>query len=182
MSDRFFSIHAQGMVRVAAATPLASVGDPAFNAAQILALAREADGAAADLMVFPELSLSSYAISDLLLQDALLDAVEAELAGLVEASAGLCPALLVGAPLRRNGRLYNTAVVIHRGTILGVVPKSYLPNYREYYEKRWFAPGAGLSGLEIIIGDRSVPFGPDLIFAAHDLADFVFHVEICEDY
>ena len=182
MSDRFFSIHAQGMVRVAAATPLASVGDPAFNAAQILTLAREADAAAADIVVFPELSLSSYAIDDLFLQDALLDRVEAELAGLVEASTGLRPVLLVGAPLRRNGRLYNSAVAIHRGAILGVVPKSFLPNYREYYEKRWFALGSGLTGLEITLAGRTVPFGPDLLFAADDLADFVFHVEICEDY
>ena len=182
MSDRFFSIHAQGMVRVAAATPRASAGDPAFNASEIRALAIQADEAAADLVVFPELALSSYAIDDLLLQDALLDRVETELVGLVEASAAWKPVLLVGAPLRRNGRLYNTAVVIHRGTILGVVPKSYLPNYREYYEKRWFARGSGLAGLDIAIGGRTVPFGPDLLFAASDLADLVLHVEICEDY
>ena len=182
MSDRFLSIHAQGMARVAAATPLASAGDPAANAASILALTRQAHEAAADLVVFPELALSSYAIDDLLLQDALLDRVERELTQLVEASAALKPVLLVGAPLRRGGRLYNTAVVIHRGRVLGVVPKSYLPNYREYYEKRWFAPGVGLSGLTIVLGGAEVPFGPDLLFAASDLPDFVFHVEICEDY
>jgi NAD+ synthase (glutamine-hydrolysing) len=90
--------------------------------------------------------------------------------------------LLVGAALRRNGRLYNTAVAIARGRILGVVPKSYLPNYREYYEKRWFAPGVGMTGLDIAVAGQTVPFGPDLIFAASDLPDFVFHVEICEDY
>ena len=182
MDDRFFSIHAQGMVRVAAATPPATAGDPAANAQRILALAAEGDAAGADLIVFPELSLSSYAIDDLLLQDALLDRVEAELFRIVEASGALKPVLLVGAPLRRNGRLYNCAVVVARGEILGVVPKSYLPNYREYYEKRWFAPGAGLAGLSIDLGGRRVPFGPDLIFAADELADFVFHVEICEDY
>ncbi|WP_174273900.1 NAD(+) synthase [Sphingomonas bacterium] len=182
MEDRFFSIHAQGMVRVAAATPMATAGDPAANAAAILALAREGHAQAADLIVFPELALSSYAIDDLLLQDALLDTVESELGRIVAESAALRPVLLIGAPLRRNGRLYNTAVVIARGRILGVVPKSYLPNYREYYEKRWFAPGAGLAGLTIRLGDGEVPFGPDLIFAADDIADFVFHAEICEDY
>ncbi|WP_263282711.1 NAD(+) synthase [Sphingomonas nostoxanthinifaciens] len=170
------------MVRVAAATPLASAGDVAANAASILELARRADAEAVDLVVYPELSLSSYALDDLHLQEALLDRVEAELAALVEASAGLKPVLLIGAPLRRNGRLYNTAVVVARGAILGVVPKSYLPNYREYYEKRWFAAGAGLTGLSIDVVGRSVPFGPDLIFAASDLPDFVFHAEICEDY
>ena len=182
MSDRFFSIHAQGMVRVAAATPQASAGDPAANAASILDLAREGAAGGADLIVFPELSLSSYAIDDLHLQDALLDRVEAELAGLVEATAALRPVLLVGAALRRNGRLYNTAVVIRGGRILGIVPKSYLPNYREYYEKRWFAPGVGLAGLDLMLCGQRVPFGPDLVFAAEDLPDFVFHVEICEDY
>ena len=182
MTDRFFSIHAQGMVRVAAATPRASAGDVAANAAAILALAEEAHGQAADLVVFPELALSSYAIDDLLLQDALLDRVEAELLRLAAASREWRPALLVGAPLRRNGRLYNCAAVVARGRILGVVPKSYLPNYREYYEKRWFAPGAGLAGLEIDLAGQTVPFGPDLIFAATDLPDFVFHAEICEDY
>ncbi|HMI17940.1 MAG TPA: NAD(+) synthase [Sphingomonas sp.] len=182
MTDRFFSIHAQGMVRVAAATPAASAGDVAANAASILDLARKGDAEGADLIVYPELCLSSYAIDDLHLQEALLDRVEAELAKLVKATVKLKPVLLVGAALRRNGRLYNCAVAIARGKVLGVVPKSYLPNYREYYEKRWFAPGVGLTGLTIALGDAEVPFGPDLIFAASDLPDFIFHIEICEDY
>ncbi|MBV9840779.1 MAG: NAD(+) synthase [Sphingomonadaceae bacterium] len=180
--DDFFSIHAQGMVRVAAATPRATSGDVPANRDAILDLARAADARQADLVVFPELSLSSYAIDDLLLQDALLDAVEGAAAEIVDASAALSPVLLVGAPVRRNGRLYNCALVIARGKLLGIVPKSFLPNYREYYEKRWFAAGVGLAGLEIEFAGHSVPFGPDLIFAASDLADFVFHVEICEDY
>jgi len=182
MTDRFLSIHAHGLVRVAAATPAASAGDVAANAASILDLARQADAAGADLVVYPELCLTSYAIDDLHLQEALLDRVETELAGLVAATAKLKPVLLVGAALRRSGRLYNCAVVIARGRVLGVVPKSYLPNYREYYEKRWFAPGVGLKGLSIALGGEDVPFGPDLIFAANELPDFVFHVEICEDY
>ena len=182
MADRFYSIHAQDMVRVAAATPVATAGDPVANARSILALAEDGDRRGADLIVYPELCLSSYAIDDLHLQDALLNQVEAELAKLIAASATLKPVLLVGAALRRNGRLYNCAIAIHRGRVLGVVPKSYLPNYREYYEKRWFAPGVGLSGLSIIVAGEEVPFGPDLIFAARDLPDFVFHIEICEDY
>jgi NAD+ synthase (glutamine-hydrolysing) len=178
----FRSIHSHGFVRVGAGTPVASAGDVAANAAAILELAARADAEGVDLLVLPELALSSYAIDDLHLQDAQLDRVEVELAGIVKASARLKPALLVGAPLRRNGRLYNTAVVVSRGRVLGVVPKSFLPNYREYYEKRWFAPGHGLAGLDIRLCGERVPFGPDLIFAAEDLPDFVFHVEICEDY
>jgi NAD+ synthase (glutamine-hydrolysing) len=178
----FRSIHRHGFVRVAAGTPAASAGDVAANANALIAIAQQAADESADLLVLPELALSSYAIDDLHLQDALLDRVEAELARLIEATAKLSTVLLIGAPIRRGGRLYNTAVVIARGRILGVVPKSFLPNYREYYEKRWFAPGAGLSGLSLQLCGQTVPFGPDLIFAASDLPDFVFHVEICEDY
>ena len=180
-AERFEAIDSHGLVRLAAATPEASVADVGANAAAILRLAREAAGKGADIVLFPELSLSSYAIDDLHLQDALLDRVEAEIERLVEASADL-PVLLVGAPVRRAGRLYNAALVIAGGKLLGVVPKSYLPNYREYYEKRWFAPGAGLAGLEIDVAGHRAPFGPDLIFAAGNRSDFVFHVEICEDY
>jgi NAD+ synthase (glutamine-hydrolysing) len=181
-SHPFFSHHRQGFVRVAAATPRVKPGEPGFNVAETIALAREGDAKGCDLIVFPELGLSAYAIDDLLLQDALLDAVEAAVGELVAASRDLKPVLLVGAPVRRNGRLYNCAVVVHRGEILGVTAKTYLPNYREYYEKRWFASGAGLAGLEVELAGRTAPFGSDLIFAAADLKDFVFHAEICEDY
>ena len=180
-AERFEAIDSHGLVRLAAATPEASVADVGANAAAILRMAREAARKGADIILFPELSLSSYAIDDLHLQDALLDRVEAEIGRLVEASADL-PVLLVGAPVRRSGRLYNAALVIAGGKLLGVVPKSYLPNYREYYEKRWFAPGAGLAGLEVDVAGHRAPFGPDLIFAAGNRSDFVFHVEICEDY
>jgi NAD+ synthase (glutamine-hydrolysing) len=178
----FGALHARGMIRVAAATPVASAGDVAANAAGILSLMRAADADHVDLAVFPELALSSYAIDDLHLQDALLDAVEREAAALIAASAELSPVFTIGAPVRRGGRLYNCALVIARGRLLGIVPKSYLPNYREYYEKRWFAPGIGLTGLEASFAGTVAPFGPDLIFAADDLPDFILHVEICEDY
>ncbi|MGA0604593.1 NAD(+) synthase [Phenylobacterium sp. VNQ135] len=182
MSKSFYAIHAHGFVRVAACTPRVAVGDPGFNAAETLRMAREGDAAGCDLMLFPELGISAYAIDDLFLQEALLKRVEAEIAGLVEASAKLSPVLLVGAPVAHNGRLYNCAVVIARGRVLGVVPKSYLPNYREYYEKRWFAPGHGVEGLEVALAGQVAPFGTDLLFEAADLPDFVFHAEICEDF
>ncbi|MFL5295123.1 MAG: NAD(+) synthase [Phenylobacterium sp.] len=182
MTHPFHAIHSHGFVRVAACTPAVAVGDPGFNAAQTLALAREGAAAGCDLMLFPELGLSAYAIDDLFLQDALLARTEAEIAGLVEASRELAPVLIVGAPVRHNGALYNAAVVISRGKILGVTPKSFLPNYREYYENRWFQPGAGVTGLEVRLAGQTAPFGTDLVFEATDLADFSFAAEICEDF
>ncbi|WP_235047588.1 nitrilase-related carbon-nitrogen hydrolase [Limimaricola cinnabarinus] len=129
--EAFHSLHRHGFVRVATATPRVRPADVSFNRDAVIAEARRAHDAKADLVVFPELCVSSYAIDDLHMQTALLDAVEAALALIVEASAKLAPALLVGAPLRHEGRLYNCAVVISRGHILGIVPKSFLPNYRE---------------------------------------------------
>jgi NAD+ synthase (glutamine-hydrolysing) len=178
----FLSIHSHGLIRVGACTPVATVGDPMANAEAAIALAQQGHKAHADLLVFPELNISSYAIDDLHLQDALQAATAEALGAVVAASTKMRPVLLVGAALPRNGRLYNCAVVIARGRVLGVVPKTFLPNYREYYEKRWFASGAGLTGLEIEVAGQTVPFGTDLVFAASDLADFTFHAEICEDF
>ncbi len=179
--DDFHSIYAQGFVRIAACTPRCAVADPVFNLGETLALAREGDRRGVALMVFPELGLSAYSIDDLFGQQTLLDAVEDSLAELAAASRELAPLLLVGAPLRREGRLYNCAVAVHRGDILGVVPKTHLPTYREFYEKRWFASGRGLAGLEIAVAGRTVPFGTDLLFADATRPGFVVHSEICED-
>jgi NAD+ synthase (glutamine-hydrolysing) len=178
----FYALHSHGMVRVGTCTPIATVGDPHANAAATIALARQGDAAGADLLVFPELNVTSYAIDDLHLQDVIVDATQAGLTAIVEASAELKPVLIVGAALVHNARLYNCAVAISRGQVLGVIPKSFLPNYREYYEKRWFAPGTGVTGRTIAVAGQEAPFGTDLIFAAEDLRDFVFHAEICEDY
>jgi NAD+ synthase (glutamine-hydrolysing) len=181
-NNAFYSIHRQGFVRVAACTPRTHVGDPAANAEETLSLMREGASRHADLMLFPELGVSGYAIDDLLLQDALLDGVEAAIAALTEASRSLAPVFVVGAPVRHNARLYNCGIAIARGRILGVTPKTYLPNYREYYENRWFASGAGLRDLTVTLGGQQAPFGSDLVFAATDLPDFTFHIEICEDF
>jgi NAD+ synthase (glutamine-hydrolysing) len=178
----FGAIHRHGFVRVSAASPTGSAGDVTFNVDQAIALAEEAGEKGCDLVVYPELNISSYSVDDLFLQEAFLDAVEDGIARFREATAKLAPVLVIGAPLRRNGRLYNCALVLSRGRILGVVPKSFLPNYREYYEKRWFVSGIGLNGIDIAVAGETVPFGTDLIFAAEDLDDFIFHVEICEDY
>jgi NAD+ synthase (glutamine-hydrolysing) len=178
----FFDCHEHGFVRVATATPVSRTADVAHNTAGVLAEARKAHAAHVDLVVFPELTLSSYAIDDLLLQHALLERVEQGLAEVVAASADLDPVLVVGAPLRRSDKLYNCAVVIARGRILGVVPKSFLPNYREFYEKRHFAHGRGCRGLTIKLAGQQVPFGTDLVFAASNLPGLRFGVELCEDF
>lgn len=177
----FLSIYRHGFARVAACTTRCTLADPAANARAILEAARRCDGAGAALAVFPELGLSGYAIDDLLLQDTLLDAVEEAIGTLLEASAALRPVLLVGAPLRHAGRVYNTAVAIQRGRLLGVVPKQHLPNYREFYERRWFASGHGTEGGTIRLAGQEAPFGPDLLFAAEDVPGLVIHAEVCED-
>jgi NAD+ synthase (glutamine-hydrolysing) len=176
----FYNAYSQGFVRVAACTHHSAIGDPAANAASVLRMARECHGDGAALAVFPELTLSGYSIEDILLQDLLLDDVEAALSEVVAASTDLLPVLVVGAPLRYRHRIYNAAVVIHRGAVLGVAPKSYLPTYREFYERRQLAAGDDERGV-IRIGEVEVPFGPDLLFTASDLPGFVLHVEVCED-
>ena len=181
-AEAFYALHRHGFVRVAACTPHVRPADVGFNRDAILAQARRADAAGVDLAVFPELCVSSYAIDDLHLQTALLDAVDAAIGEIAAASEGLAPVFLIGAPLRHRGRLYNCGLAISRGTILGVVPKSYLPNYREYYEKRWFSHGRDVAGETIPVAGREVPFGSDLLFEASDLPGFIFHLEICEDF
>lgn len=178
----FFDRRTHGFVRVATSTPRVRPADVAGNAASVIEEARKASARQVDLLLYPELCLSAYAIDDLHLQAALLDAVEAELARIIDASAELATVLVVGAPLRRNGRIYNCAVAICRGEVLGVVPKSFLPNYREYYEKRWFAHGRDCVGLTLTLRGNEVPFGIDLLFTHPTIPGFVFGIEICEDY
>ena len=180
-SHPFWSLYSQGFARVAACTLVTAIADPRANGAEIVRIAGECSDQGVALAVFPELALTGYAIDDLLLQDALLDGVERAIGDLVEASRELLPVLLVGAPVRALGRVYNVALAIHRGTLLGVVPKSYLPNYREYYERRHFASGVGVVGAEIRLAGRSAPFGTDLLFASSDVPGLVVGVEICED-
>lgn len=177
----FFSPYRHDLVRIAACVPRTDVVNPAFNAERTLELLRQGHQEHIALMVFPELGLSAYSIDDLFHQDALLEAVEETIRRLVADSADLFPAFVVGAPLRSQGRLYNAALVVHAGRILGVVPKGYLPNYREFYERRYFSPGARVRGQEITIAGVTVPFGVDLLFRSAGTCPFTFHVEVCED-
>jgi NAD+ synthase (glutamine-hydrolysing) len=179
---QFRSLYHHGFARVAACTVRTTIADPAANVAAILDVARECHDRAAAVAVFPELALSAYAIDDLRLQDTLLDAVEAAIGRLVADSKNLSPLILVGAPVRFRDRVYNVAVAVQRGALLGVVPKSYLPNYREFYEPRQFAAGAGWLGAECTIAGHTAPFGTDLLFAAEDVPGLIVHAEICEDF
>src|SRR5712671_2180187 len=177
----FFSPYRHQFVRVGACVPHVAVADPRQNADNVLGLLASGDTARIALMVFPELGLSAYAIDDLLFQDAVLDEVERQLERLVSASRYLFPVFVVGAPLRHRGHLYNCGVAIHRGRVLGVVPKVFLPNYREFYERRHSTSGENIVGQSIEIAGHEAAFGRDLLFAAQGNAAFTFHVEICED-
>ena len=181
MAPSFFSIYAHGFARVAVGVPAVRVADPPFNAERTIALARRAHAAGAALALFPELGLSAYSNDDLFHQDALLDATLVALESVVAASTDLRPLLLVGAPLRCEGKLFNCALAIHGGRVLGVTPKSFLPNYREFYEKRQFAAARDALGQTIELLGARVPFGPDLIYEAVGLPGLLIHAEICED-
>jgi NAD+ synthase (glutamine-hydrolysing) len=177
----FYSAYAQGFARVAACTIPVALADPAENARSVIEVARECHDEGVAVAVFPELCLSGYSADDLFLQDTLLRAVQEAVGTLVEASADLLPVIVVGAPLHHGTRVLNCAVVIKNGRVLGVAPKSYLPTYGEFYERRWFAPGDDLRGTTIQVAGAEVPLGPDLIFTASDLPDLRLHVEVCED-
>ena len=205
----FRSAYDQGFARVAAVTLPVVLANPAANAAAVIERARALSDDGVCLAAFPELGLTGYSIDDLLLSDVLLDEVLAAIEAIRAASAGLLPAIVVGAPLREGNRLYNCAVVVQGGAVRGVAPKSYLPSYREFYEKRHFADGADRAGgaggasaagsrrialrgvrdgadrEDGAVGNREggavVPFGPNLLFEVADVPGLTFHVEVCED-
>ena len=177
----FENLYAHGFLRAATCSPRMVAADPLANAEEIVRLAAKAHAAGAALLVCPELCLSSYALDDLHMQAALLGAVLEGLERLVEASAELSLVLVAGAPLAVGDAIYNCAAVIHRGRILGVVPKSYLPNYREFYEKRQFAAARDALVDRITLLGQEAPFGADLAFRARDVPHFALGVEICED-
>jgi NAD+ synthase (glutamine-hydrolysing) len=177
----FFSAYAQGFARVAACTVPVHLADPAANAAEVIEQARACHDDHVAVAVFPELGLTGYSVDDLFLQDTLLIAVEDAITEIAAATADLMTVLVVGAPLVQGNRVHNCAVVIHRGSVLGVAPKSYLPNYREFYERRWFAPGDDRELEWITVAGQEVRFGPDLIFRCLDVPGLDLHVEVCED-
>lgn len=181
MSDSFYSVYTHGIVRAAVAIPFVRVADPAHNVERTAHLARRASEIGAAVVLFPELGISAYSNEDLFHQDALLDATVSALSLLVEESRDLTPVLLVGAPLRFEEKLFNCAAVIYRGRVLGIVPKTYIPNYREFYEKRQFTSGRDAIQRQVSFLGEKVAFGNALIFEAVNIPGFALHVEICED-
>lgn len=181
MSHSFYSLYTHGFIRTAVCVPYLRVAHPKYNAERTLLLAQQADQQQVAVTLFPELGLSAYSSDDLFHQDALLEGVLAGLQTLVAGSRDLGSILLVGAPLRFEGKLFNCAVVLYQGRILGIVPKSYLPNYREFYEKRQFTAARSAVQQAVEILGQRVPFGNDLLFDAVNIPNFVLHTEICED-
>ncbi|WP_354676870.1 NAD(+) synthase [Cupriavidus plantarum] len=181
MTHPFFNLYSHGFARVAVAVPECRVADPAYNAEQTIALAREAAANGVALVAFPELGLSAYTCDDLFHQRALLRECELALQQIVEASSTLAPAIVVGMPLLVEHQLFNCAVVVAGGTIRGVVPKSYLPNYWEFYEARQFSAADNATVSRISLLGTTVPFGAGLLFEVENIPFFRFHVEICED-
>ncbi|MEW6335508.1 MAG: NAD(+) synthase [Thermodesulfobacteriota bacterium] len=178
----FFNLYRHGFIRVAVCIPEVKIADPRFNAEQTVLLARQAAAEKACLALFPELGLSAYSNEDLFHQDALLEGVTAAIEQVRRETAALDLVCIVGAPLQVDSRLFNCGVVLYRGGILGVAVKSYLPNYREFYEARQFSPAEEAVTRTIsLCGQADIPFGADLIFDVTNVRHFRFFIEMCED-
>lgn len=173
----------RGFARVAAAVPACGVAAVEHNREQTLALWRQAHAEGCALVVFPELGLTAYSIRDLLLDNALLERARDALLTLAEAGRDLAPLAVVGLPLRVGSALYNVAAALQGGRVLGLVPKSFLPTYREFEEARWFRPGTDVpAGATCDLGGQAVPFGTDVLFCAREVPDLIVGLEVCEDY
>lgn len=170
-----------GFIKVAVSTPDLRVADSSYNVERMIETAEKLAGQGVKLLAFPELSLTGYTCSDLFLQDALLKGAERALCDYVKRTEGLAMVSVLGMPLEHRGRLYNVAVVVNRGKILGVVPKSHIPNYGEFYEARHFASGQGAEGEHEFSDGTAVEFGARLLFEDSHIPDFRFAIEICED-
>ena len=182
MAGAFYSPFTHGFSRVAAAVPRQYAAQPARNAEATAALARRAAGGGARLVVFPELGLTGYALDDLFQQRSLLEAAERALEDLLRESMSIDAIICAGLPVLEGDRLYNCAVACCRGRLLAVTPKQFIPNYREFYEKRHFASGAEVaSGAEIVLAGQRAPFGTDVIIEVPGCAGMRIHMEICED-
>ncbi len=170
-----------GWIRTATGNVEITVADTAKNSERIMARIREAEEAGVNLLVLPELCVTGYTCGDLFFSDALLGGARRAAEEIVKSTSGRYPVVVFGLPLRVRGKLYNCAAVACDGKLLGIVPKTFLPNYGEFYEKRQFSSGAGLVNMTVPFGDGEVPFGTDLLFAHSELENYVVGVELCED-
>lgn len=170
-----------GFIRVAAAVPKIKVGDLDYNTKQILKLARKASQAGAKIIVFPELSITGYTMGDLFYQQLLIDKTKEALDSIASRTRDLKSVILVGLPLSFGGKLFNCAAVISNGKILGIIPKTYIPNYKEFYEERWFASANDLNDKDVEIFGSKVPIGTDILFKLKNYPEAILGVEICED-
>jgi NAD+ synthase (glutamine-hydrolysing) len=171
-----------GFVRVGAAVPALRVADPEFNADRVIALLARAEAERVSVLVFPELCLTAYTCADLFHQAALQKGALKALARVVAASRDKFSGVAaVGLPIAIDEQLFNCAAVVYRGRVLGVVPKSFIPNYKEFYEARWFAAAANVRSRKLALDGDVVPFGTDLLFDAADVEGLLLGVEICED-
>ena len=170
-----------GFIRIAAAVPVLRVADTAYNAARVIELIREAAQAGVHTVVFPECTLTGYTVNDLFHQDTLLQGALDGLKLICEETRGSETVAVVGLPIATDNQVFNCAAVLRGGRCLGIVPKTYIPGYNEYYEQRWFSPGTQLRSAEIVIHGERVPCGNDLLFGAEDIKGLVIGVEICED-
>lgn len=178
----YFNIYNHNFVRVAAAIPELRVADPFFNAEKTIELMKEAADKRSMIVVFPELGLSAYSCDDLFHQQALLSGCIQALSEIVTASKDIPVITIVGIPLKIDDMLFNCAVVISQGLIVGIIPKTYLPNYREFYELRQFTPGdRTLRNSITILEQQGLPFGNNLLFKLSNQPLFTFYIEICED-
>jgi NAD+ synthase (glutamine-hydrolysing) len=177
----FLDLRTHGFARVAVCVPPVRVADPAFNAAAHVQMLDTVHRAGAHYAVCPELGISAYTCGDLFFQDALLRGVRAGLEQLAAATADWNLLFTVGAPLAVDGLLFNCAVTLYRGRAIAVAPKSYPPNYREFYELRWFRPAADARATELALLGEAVPFGTDVLVRAPHLPGFVLHTDVCED-
>src|SRR5271157_1094482 len=179
---QYFNLYNHGFIRVAVCVPELKVADVPFNVASTIKLVKQASANNAILALFPELGISAYSNEDLFHQDALLTSVVDGLREILQATREMNIILVIGAPLRVDFRLFNCGIVLYRGRILGIAVKSYLPNYREFYEGRQFSPAEGARSKVIdICGQEDVPFGADILFDVKNINNFTFFIEICED-
>lgn len=175
------TLQSYGFLRTAVISPELRVADVDFNTSQIISALQSVTELGSNLSVFPELSITSYTCGDLFYQSILLSKARAALGEIVKETKLLGITTIVGLPWDLNGRLYNCAAVVSNGQILGIVPKIYLPNSNEYYERRWFASGQGCKGMTIDYDGQEVPFGIDLLFNARQMVECIIGIEICED-